>query len=119
MIAEQPTDAKDKGQSKRNEDNRNGAIKIDTDGLIQRTIKLPVSTGNYGNFYCTDEKLWYNDGADIKVFDFNTQQEETLMEGAGFAISNNGKKALLIKNTSISICDFPHFQFRSCETCES
>lgn len=113
MIAKQPAGTKDKGKSKGNEDNKNGAIKIDTDGLIQRTIKLPVSTGNYGNFYCTDEKLWYNDGADIKVFDFNTQQEETLMEGAGFAISNNGKKALLIKNTSISICDFPTSNFEA------
>ncbi len=112
-IAELSTEKKGKEKNKKDASEENNIIRIDTDGIIQRTIKLPVATGNYGNFYCTDGKLWYNDGADIKVFDFNSQKEETVMEGAGFVISNDGKKALLIKNSSVSICDFPSTNFEA------
>ena len=97
------SDSDDDGEK---EDN---LVKIDTDGLIGRTIKLPIGTGNYGNFYCDGSKLWYNDGSTVKTFDFKEQKEETVLDGGVFDVTADGKKALVYKyaDRSMSVCGFP------------
>ena len=112
VADEQPAKEK-KGGNKAKADEESNMVKIDTDGIIERTIKLPVGTGNYGNFYCDGSKVWYNDGITVKVFDLKEQKEETVMDGAVFDISADGKKAVVFNyaDRSISICDFPTTNF--------
>ena len=102
----------DGNDDKKESDN---AVKIDTDRLAQRTIKLPVGTGNYFNIYCDGNKVWYNDGPVVKVLDLKEQDETTALELGVFEVSADGKKAAIYKYTdrSISICDFPASDFNN------
>ena len=102
----------DSNDDKKESDN---AVKIDTNGLAQRTIKLPVGTGNYFNIYCDGNKVWYNDGPVVKVLDLKEQDETTALELGVFEVSADGKKAAIYKYTdrSISICDFPASDFNN------
>ena len=82
-------------------------VKIDTDGLPARLVKLPLPVGMYRNFYSDGKKLWYASGRDTKVFDFKTQKSETVAEGAMFTATYGSKKAVFSKRGEIYVCDFP------------
>ena len=49
-------------------------VKIDVDGLLDRTIKLPV--GGSRSCFSDGKKLWYRDGRGTQVFDFETGKFE-------------------------------------------
>ena len=83
------------------------SIKVDADGIFGRIIKLPLRPGMYRNFYCDGKKLYYGSGRDTKAFDFKTQKEETVAEGASFSITPGSKKALFSKRGQMFVCDFP------------
>ena len=83
------------------------SIKVDADGIYGRIIKLPLRPGMYRNFYCDGKKLYYGSGRDTKAFDFKTQKEETVAEGASFSITPGSKKALFSKRGQMFVCDFP------------
>lgn len=112
-------DDNDKTDGKKNDNNNNNdkTIKIDLDGLANRTVKLPVETGDYSNFYCDGNNLWYNDGIAVKVFDLKEQEEKTVLDGGLFGVSANGEKVLIYKfsDKSINICDFPSTNFSECK----
>lgn len=82
-------------------------IQIDPEGLPSRLIKLPLSAGNYYNFYSDGKKVWYSNGRDTKAFDLAEQKEETVAEKASMSITANNKKALFFKENNLYICDFP------------
>lgn len=82
-------------------------MRIDTDGLPGRLIKLPLSANYYGNFYSDGKKIWYAAGRDTKIYDLNEQKEETVAEGASMDVSADGKKALFYKQGEIYVNDFP------------
>lgn len=97
-----PADKDEKSESKADK-----PMKIDTDGLPGRLIKLPLSANYYGNFYSDGKKIWYAAGRDTKVYDLNEQKEETVAEGASMDVSADGKKALFYKQGEIYVNDFP------------
>lgn len=82
-------------------------LKIDTEGLPARLVKLPLPSGMYRNFYCDGKKLWYSSGRDTKSFNFATQKEEVVAEGASFTVMFGSKKAIFSKRGEIYVCDFP------------
>lgn len=82
-------------------------LKIDTEGLPARLVKLPLPAGMYRNFYCDGKKLWYSSGRDTKSFNFATQKEEVVAEGASFVATFGSKKAIFSKRGEIYVCDFP------------
>ncbi|MBP3317130.1 MAG: PD40 domain-containing protein [Alistipes sp.] len=82
-------------------------VKIDADGLPQRLIKLPLAAGSYRGFYSDGKKLWYSGAGGVKVFDFKTQKEENVADGASFSIQYGSKKALFTKGRQMFVCDFP------------
>ncbi|MBO5740567.1 MAG: PD40 domain-containing protein, partial [Bacteroidaceae bacterium] len=73
------------------------SVKVDAEGIIGRIIKLPMRPGFYRNFFCDGKKLYFGSGRDTKAFDFKTQKEETVAEGASFSITPGSKKALFSK----------------------
>lgn len=82
-------------------------VKIDADGLPQRLIKLPLAAGSYRGFYSDGKKLWYSGAGGVKVFDFKTQKEESVADGASFSTVYGSKKALFTKGRQMYVCDFP------------
>lgn len=82
------------------------ATVIDLDGLADRIVKLPLATGNYGNFYCNGKKLWYSNNRDVWAFDFDSKKAEKVAHGF-MAVSANGKKALFAHGMTHTVVDFP------------
>ena len=83
------------------------SVKVDAEGLPGRIVKLPLSTGHYGNFYSDGKKLWYTSGRDTKSFDFASQKEETVAEGASMTVSPDGKHALFSSRGKAYVTDMP------------
>ena len=100
---EKPEGPKDK----KPEANESKTVKIDTDGLPHRIVKLPLNAGSYRNFYSDGKKIWYSSAGGVKVFDLKEQKEETVAEGASMNVLANGKKAIFSKRGQIFISNFP------------
>ena len=68
-------------------------VKIDTDGLRDRIIKLPI--GNAFNYYCDGSKVWYGGRGGTKVFDFKSKKSDDCADGM-LSYRYGDKKALLM-----------------------
>lgn len=82
-------------------------VKIDFDGIGDRIVKLPVSSGSYWNFYMDGGKVYYSKQGAVTAFDLKTQKEETLVEGASMSVDYNSKKALFYKNRQLYVANIP------------
>lgn len=89
------------------------AVKIDFDGISSRVITLPIEVSYYGNIYCIDDKVYYNQFSPenrrgtVKMYDLKKKAEIELGESIGFSISSNGKKMLVNKDKSYQVIDLP------------
>ena len=79
-------------------------VKIDPEGLVDRTIKLPV--GGTRSYFCDGKKLWYSEGRSTKVLDFATGKSEQCAEGR-VMYRPGDKKAILASNGKWSAVNFP------------
>ena len=103
--------AKDKKAAKASKDAGNAAsgkkivdVKIDINGLVDRTIKLPV--GGSRSYFSDGKKLWYRDGRGTQVLDFETGKSEQCSEG--MVIYRPGdKKALSTAKGKWTAVSFP------------
>lgn len=82
-------------------------MKIDTEGIQGRIIKLPLPAGSYRNFYCDGKKVWYSGNGGVKAFNLASQKEESVADGASFTLTPGSKKALFSKGRQLYVCDFP------------
>ena len=82
-------------------------VKIDTENLPARIVKLPLPAGSYRNFYSDGKKVYYSSMGGTKAFDLKTQKEETVAEGASFSLTPGSKKALFMKRGQMFVADFP------------
>ena len=81
-------------------------VKIDTDNLPGRIIKLPLPAGSYRNFYSDGKKVYYSSMGGTKAFDLKTQKEESVAD-ASFTLTPGSKKALFMKRGQMFVADFP------------
>ena len=93
-----------KGKGSSTADNQQPVTRIDTDGLGDRIVKLPLGAGNYGGFVCDGSHLWYNSGrGNVRVFDFKEQKDEVVADRARMTASADGKTALFMKGGNLYI----------------
>ncbi len=83
---------------------------MDYEGMELRSVKLPVSAGQYGNLTVSDGKLVYGSfgdgGPSIKMWEMEGQEESTIVDGAfGFELSADGKKLMYGSGTGYAIID--------------
>ncbi|HBH08933.1 MAG TPA: protease, partial [Rikenellaceae bacterium] len=79
-------------------------VKIDVDGLLDRTIKLPI--GGSRSYFSDGKKLWYRDGRGTQVFDFESGKSEQCSDG--MVIYRPGdKKALSTAKGKWTAVNFP------------
>lgn len=89
------------------------AVKVDTDGLKDRIIALPISASNYRNISCLEDNVYYirQGSKDEKpllfLYDLKKQKETELGQIDGYEISANGKKMLVGQGGSYAIIDLP------------
>ncbi len=108
-------DAEENGDDKKKEDKEedDGLIEVDTEGLMDRIIGVPVSPSNYWSVTCVDDKLYYNeskqggDGMKLKMYDLKKEKETELADGMRFQISADGKKMLVNKGKKYAVIDLP------------
>ncbi len=84
--------------------------KIDTDGIQDRVINLPINSGYYFNLTSVGDNLYYhhydNSGVSLKLFNLDKNKETDLKYKGGYEISADGKKMLVSQN-GYAIIDLP------------
>lgn len=87
--------------------------KIDTLGLSDRIVGLPVKPSNYFGLSPLEDKIYYNDmmsggdGVSLKFFDLKKKEETDLGKGMQFSISFDGKKMLVAQDRKYAVIDVP------------
>ncbi len=104
-VAKEETD-KAKGEKDNAKASTQASVVIDTDGLPGRIVKLPLNAGYYRPIFSDGKKVWYQSGA-VKNFDFASQKEETVAEGASMTVAADKKKAAFYSKGKIYVTDFP------------
>lgn len=83
------------------------AVTIDSDGLAQRIVKVPVSGNHYGNFYCDGQLLWYYGNGGTHLYNLKEQKDELIAPGALMDVTADAKKACFFKGDNIYITQLP------------
>ena len=88
-------------------------IKVDTDGLKDRIIALPIAVANYRHITSVGEKIYYMTRGDrerkssLKMYDLKEQKETDLGNINGYEISCDQKKMLVSQERSYAIINLP------------
>lgn len=102
-----------KGDEKDKKDKENEVVKIDFEGIEQRTIALPMPSRSYGYLVGAPkgsvfiaEYIPNNSGATIHKFDLKERESKIFTEKARqFSVSANGKKAIARIGSSWKVFD--------------
>ncbi len=100
-------------ENKKNVNKEAVDIKIDTDGIQNRIIGLPVEPANYMGVTCIDDKIYYSmrsssgRGSTMKVYDLEKKKETELGNNVRYSISANGKKMLVRMGRQWGVINLP------------
>src|SRR6185437_311598 len=88
-------------------------LKVDTDGLSQRVLQLPITPANYRNLASLGNTLYYirqgskDSKPAFQMYDMTTRKKTSLGSVNGFEISADGKKMLVSQDGKYGIIDLP------------
>ncbi len=82
-------------------------VVIDTDGLPDRIVKVPVANGSYSNFYSDGKKVYYARANSTYVYDIEKNKEDNVVEGARMWVEPGSKKAGFMRSGQVFITDIP------------
>ncbi len=88
-------------------------VKVDTDGLMDRVIGLPIETANYGGIGAVGDAVYYmkykpgERGPSLMLYDLAELKEKDLGKSGGYEISADGKKMLVEAARAFGIIDLP------------
>jgi tricorn protease len=82
-------------------------VVIDVEGLSCRILKIPVSTGFYGNFYSDGDKVYYSRGGSTFIYDLEKKKEDNVADGARMWVEPGSKKAGFFKGGQVYVTDIP------------
>ncbi|MBL7960158.1 PD40 domain-containing protein [bacterium] len=94
-------------------DKKEVVVKVDMDGIKSRIIGLPISSANYFNLACVDDKVYYNRKSSkdekniLLMYDLKEQKESELGQIDGYEISTDNKKMIVSQSGSHAIIDLP------------
>jgi tricorn protease len=89
-------------------------IKVDPDGIKERTLSLPVPAANYARLASVGGTLYYQRRGSrdpvptFQAYDLAAQRETPLGSIAGYEISADGKKMLVSQGGKYAVIDLPH-----------
>jgi tricorn protease len=93
------------------------SVKVDTDGLKERIVELPIQPANYRNLQSAGSTLYYvRQGTKdpkplLQMFDLGQRKETSLGPINGYEISADHKKMLVLKDGNYAIIDLPKGPF--------
>jgi tricorn protease len=88
-------------------------VKVDTDGLKERILQLPIAVGNYNGLRSAGGHLFYfrssrkAGGSSLYFFDLAAKKETDLGKIESYEVSADGKKMLVQKSGNWGIIDLP------------
>ncbi len=88
-------------------------VKIDREGIMARSVSLPIPPSAYGHIDCVEDTVYYtrNGYKDnqtlLFMFDLKEKKQTELGSVSSYTISANGKKMLLRNRGSFGIIDLP------------
>ena len=104
----------DKKPAEKKEAEAPAPVKIDTDGLMDRIVALPIETANYGGINAVGDAVYYGRfkpgerGPSLMLYDLAELKEKDLGKfNSGYEISADGKKMLIAKDGAYGIIDLP------------
>lgn len=80
---------------KKDDKKESAGMKVDTDNMYARIIKLPLDADNYYNFYSDGKAIWYQSKGDVHAFDLDTQKDEVVTENARLAGNPTSDKSII------------------------
>jgi tricorn protease len=92
--------------AKKTEEKKDSTVVFNPDGITDRIIKLPLTPGNYRNFYSNAGKIYYTINGSTKLYDLEKQKEEDVAN-AVMTIEPGRKKALFRKGKTLYVTDIP------------
>ncbi len=105
---------------------KNAPIKVNPDGLAGRIVGLPIPAATYSNLRSANGTIYYlrrgskDSGQMFQMYDLAAQKETALGNAAGFDISTNQKKMLVVQGegggTKYGIIDLPKASVTLSET---
>jgi len=113
---EKPDNQEDKkdGEDKKDEiPKKEIIVKIDTDGIIDRILALPIEAGTYYNVNCVNDNLFYVKGgragrpAGLMSYSLKDRKETNLGEYSLYEISANNKKILVGEKGKYAVTNLP------------
>ena len=101
--AEGKEGAKGKDEVKKDDKGPKAAdVKIDPEGLVERTIKLPFKAWDY---FCDGKKVWYSGNGGTQVFDFKKGKSEKCSDNR--IVYRTGDKCGLMLGSDWKAVNFP------------
>ncbi len=98
----------DKKDDKKADKNAEVAVtKIDTEGISNRIIRVPLGTGRYMGLACDGKTLYYNGAGGAHAYNLATQSDEIIAPNASLHTMHNMKKALWNKAGKVYVTDMP------------
>lgn len=80
---------------KKDDKKESAGMKVDTDNMYARIIKLPLDADNYYNFYSDGKAIWYQSKGDVHAFNLDTQKDEGVAENARLAGNPTSDKSII------------------------
>lgn len=80
---------------KKDDKKESTGMKVDTDNMYARIIKLPLDADNYYNFYSDGKAIWYQSKGDVHAFNLDTQKDEVAAENARLAGNPTSDKSII------------------------
>lgn len=80
---------------KKDDKKESTGMKVDTDNMYARIIKLPLDADNYYNFYSDGKAIWYQSKGDVHAFNLDTQKDEVVAENARLAGNPTSDKSII------------------------
>ena len=86
----------------------NSPTKIDTTGLVGRIFALPVPVDRYRNLHHNNNKLYFQRGNNVYMYDLERRRETELGTGLNFSLSATGSKMLVRRGNNYYVIDTPN-----------
>ena len=114
-VAKASADKKDEGRGKKEEEKvlkEEKEVKVDLDGIIARTVILPIDAGIYWGINAIDDNVYYvrskrGDQPTLCLFDMKDKKETELGDYGNYEIAADHKKMVLEKGDKYAVIDLP------------
>lgn len=106
-VGEEKSETADKKEGKEATVSQGVTVRIDTEDMLRRIVKLPLGTNNYRNIYSDGKTVWYWGNGGTHAFDLDKQKDELVAEGAYMDVTSGSEKALFLKGNALYVTGLP------------